>query len=632
MCGIAGIVAPGPAGGAEESRVTGMLETLRHRGPDGFGRETRGRAVLGHARLAIIDLRTGDQPQSDANDRYHVVCNGEIYNYKELRRELESRGHVFRTQSDVEVIPHLYEEMGDRCVDRLRGMFAFALHDVARDRTLLARDRLGKKPLYWARSSGGLAFASEARALAGLDGVDTDLDPEAVDLYLTLQYIPAPWSIHKGIRKLEAATSMAFERDGSVRMHRYWDPLPEPDEGMTEAQALDEIDAVLRESSRIRLRSDVPVSSFLSGGIDSGLVVSYLSEEAPERMSAITVGFGGAPEDEGVLTRSTAVALGVDLEEEHVELDVPSVVNAVVGHMDEPHGDSSCVPTWLVSRAAARRVKVVLSGDGGDEAFAGYATRYSHNLATETLRRWIPGGLRRGLAGGLARIWPRSGRLPRPLRLGNLLDNLSRDLEGAYARDMTVVRPALKARLYGAGLQDALGSFDSTCVLRDAFDRTRGHDPLSRLLYVDRHTYLSEGVIAKVDRMSMAHSLEVRSPLLDQKVVELAARIPSSLKIRGGTGKLCLRKLAARRLPREVVRAKKSGFAPPLAAWIRGPLYPLVRERLAGGALSSLLDLDVARRLLEEHKAGRRDWARPLWLLFVLASWADARCPAGIAT
>ncbi|NRA96625.1 MAG: asparagine synthase (glutamine-hydrolyzing), partial [Planctomycetes bacterium] len=451
MCGIAGIVAPRVAGPEEESRVAGMLETLRHRGPDGFGCKTRGRAVLGHARLAIIDLKTGDQPQSDANDRYHVVCNGEIYNYKELRAELTARGHVFRTQSDIEVIPHLYDELGDRCVDKLRGMFAFALHDLARDRTLLARDRLGKKPLCWAMTSGGLAFASEARALAILDDVDTDLDPEAVDLYMTLQYIPAPWSIHKGVRKLEAATLMAFEADGTVRKHRYWDPLPIPDESMTEEQALHALDAVLRKSASIRLRSDVPVSTFLSGGIDSGLVVSYLAEEASERMSAVTVGFGGAPEDERSLTRTTAKALGVNLDEETVDLDVPRVVGEVVGHMDEPHGDSSCVPMWVVSRAASRRVKVVVSGDGGDEAFGGYATRYSHNLATERLRRWMPGGLRRPLAGGLARIWPRGTKLPRPMRLGNILDNLAREFEDAYARDMTVVRPELKDRLYGPG-------------------------------------------------------------------------------------------------------------------------------------------------------------------------------------
>jgi len=587
--------------------------------------------VLGHARLAIIDLQTGDQPQSDAGDRYHIVCNGEIYNYRELRRELEDRGHRFRTESDIEVIPHLYEEMGDACVDKLRGMFAFALHDTERDRTLLVRDRLGKKPLYWARSPQGLVFASEARALAEVDGVDTGLDPEAVDLYLTLQYIPAPWSIYRGVRKLEAATAMAVERDGSVTMRRYWDPLPEPDEAMTEQAAMDRLDGVLREASRIRLRSDVPVSTFLSGGIDSGLVLSYLGEEAEEPLSAVTVGFGDAPEDERPLTRMTAAAVGVELHEEVVPLHPASLLEDVVGAMDEPHGDSSCVPMWIVSRAAAQRVKVVVSGDGGDESFGGYATRYSQNLFLDRWRSRLPAGLRRSVIGGLAGIWPGSARLPRPLRLGNVLHNLARDLEGAYARDMSVVRPELKRQLYAGSLRTTWTGFDATSPIRAAFERTRDADPLSRLLYVDRHTYLSEGVIAKVDRMSMAHSLEVRSPLLDQEMVELAATIPSRLKVAQGVGKVCLRKLAARRLPEEVVGAKKAGFAPPLAAWIRGPLHDLVLERLEDGPLGSMVDTGVARRLLEEHRSGRRDWSRPLWLMTVLATWARVRHPAEVS-
>jgi len=629
VCGIAGIVSEGQVGPAEEQRVGAMLETLRHRGPDGFGRMVLGRAVLGHARLAIIDLTTGDQPQSDADRRFHVVCNGEIYNYQELRRELEGRGHVFRTQSDIEVIPHLYAEMGDACVEKLRGMFAFALHDTVRNRTLFARDRLGKKPLYWARAQGGVAFASEARALTVLDDVDLSLDPEAVDLYLTLQYVPAPWSIHKGVRKLPAATTLAVEADGRMVERRYWDPMPSAEATMDMATAVDALDVELREASRIRLRSDVPVSTFLSGGIDSGLVVSYLAEES-DGLAAVTVGFGDAPEDERSLTRLTARATGVDLREEVVELDVAQTVEDVLSHLDEPHGDSSCVPTWVVSKVAAESVKVVISGDGGDEAFGGYATRYSHNLATERMRAWVPKVLRRSVVAALAGAWPHRPWMPRPLRLKQVLANLARELEGAYARDMTIVRPDLKARLYGESMRHGLRGFDSTCVINDAFRRVPDADPLSRLLYVDRHTYLSEGVIAKVDRMSMAHSLEVRSPLLDQEIVELAARVPSALKLSGGVGKQCLRRLADRRLPREVVTARKQGFAPPLASWLRGPLHDTVRERLGAGALDGIIDPSASRRLLEEHRSGRSDWSRPLWLLFVLSSWCGAPRLAGV--
>ena len=634
MCGIAGLIARTPVGPAEEARVRGMLETLQHRGPDGFGQETRGCAVLGHARLAIIDLHTGDQPQSDQAGRYWVVCNGEIYNYQELRAELESRGHVFRTQSDIEVIPHLYEEMGDACVEKLRGMFAFALHDLDRERTLLARDRLGKKPLCYAVLPDAFAFASEPRALAVLDGVDLTPDLEAVDLYLTWQYVPAPWTIHRGIRKLPPASVMSVERDGRVAIRRYWDPIPTPEADLGMDGALGQLDATIREASRIRLRSDVPVSTFLSGGIDSGLVVSYLAEEASEALAAVTVGFANATEDERSLTRLTAKHVGLRLEEEVLDLDVLDVVEQVVRHMDEPLGDASCVPTWLVSKVAADRVKVVISGDGGDESFAGYATRYSHNRTISRLRRILPRILRRSAVSGAAKLWPKDARLPRFLRLSNVLRSLSLELEDAYALDMSIFRPELKDALYAPSFKEQLDGFDARCILDDAFKNTRGLDPVARLLHVDRHTYLAEGVIPKVDRMSMAPSLEVRSPLLDQEVVELACRIPTSLKLDGGTGKLCLRKLAERRLPREVVHAKKAGFAPPLSQWMRGPLADVLRDRLTASDsfVGGFLDRTAVTRLVDEHLQGRRDRARPLWLLLVLETWAASRTLAGVAT
>lgn len=630
MCGIAGVMVHGPAGLEDEAVVRDMLATLKHRGPDGFGCETVDQAVLGHARLAIIDLESGDQPQADESGRFHVVVNGEIYNYRELRADLEARGHRFRTQSDIEVIPHLYAEMGDAFVDRLRGMFAIALYDRKKRRLVLVRDRLGKKPLCYAMLKNGIAFSSEPRALTVAPGVDLEPDPEAIELYLTYQYVPAPWSIYRGIKKVPAATLVSLESDGRLQSRRYWDPLPAPDASITEDAALERLDGVLREASKLRLRSDVPVGSFLSGGIDSGLVVSYLMEET-DALEAVTVGFPGTAEDERHLTRLTAEATGVALREELVEIDVAPLVNEVLGFMDEPNGDSSCIPTWIVSKATASSVKVAISGDGGDESFAGYASRYRQNRNINRLRAVVPRFLRRPLVGTAARLAPKGDRLPRVLRWKNILTSLSREVEDAYALDMSIFRPETKGRLYAPGFRDALGNFDASRIIREPFRRAQGADLLSQLLYVDRHTYLGEGVLAKVDRMSMAHSLEVRSPLLDQEVVELAAVLPPALKLRGHVGKHCLRALAARRLPRKVVEAKKSGFSPPLPGWLRGPLKPMLEERVLDRSSfsSELFNQDAVRAMLAEHVEGRRNHARPLWLLLVLESWAATRRPAG---
>ena len=390
MCGIAGLFEAGGLPAEATESVRRMLEAMQHRGPDGAHTQDFDSAVLGHARLAIIDLATGDQPQSDETGRIQVVVNGEIYNYRELRAELEARGHRFRTQSDIEVIPHLYREHGLDFVDHLRGMFAIALLDRERNRLVLVRDRVGKKPLYFAQFGGRTAFASEARCLEVGLGLDLSIDPEAVAHYLTWQYVPAPWSGRREVRKLEPATMLVVEADGHCTKRRYWEDLPRVDEGLVGEALLDRLEATLDEAARLRLRADVPLAAFLSGGIDSGLVCAALAREAPD-LSAITVRFQGAEEDEGELTRATAGHLGMELAEEEATSDLLTTVDRVLQHLDEPLGDASCVPTFIVCEAAARRVKVALSGDGGDEAFAGYPVRYGHNLATQRLRRLLPG-------------------------------------------------------------------------------------------------------------------------------------------------------------------------------------------------------------------------------------------------
>ncbi len=616
---------PGGAGEGDGELVREMLLALRHRGPDGSRVEERGGATLGHARLAIIDLETGDQPQSDESGRIRVVVNGEIYNYVELRRDLEARGHRFRTRSDVEVIPHLYRERGEAFVEDLRGMFAIALHDEERDRLVLVRDRLGQKPLYHAGTEGAFFFASELSAFERIPGLDGAVDPEALDLFFTYQYVPAPWTIRKGVRKLEAGTMLILEADGTSRIRRYWDSRPRVDEGLEGEEALAEVEELLEESSRLRLRSDVPLSLFLSGGIDSGLVAAAVA--GVTKPLALTIAFPGAAEDESEGARLTAEALELPQRIRSVSMGAAETVGRVLEHMDEPHGDASCVPTWVVCREAARGFKVSLSGDGGDESFAGYEDRYTQNLAIDGLRRFLPEGVRRRLFGLLATLLPKGDGLPRFLRWKRISRSLSLQVEDAYHLDMSIVRPSLKRRLYGQDLRRSLGTFDSSLPIRRAFREAGECDLLSRLLYVDRRTWLAEGVLAKVDRMSMAHSLEVRSPLLDHRLVEAAARIPSTLKLRGGRGKRLLRELAKKRLPPDVVRAPKAGFAPPLAEWLRGDLGRLFQESvLASDArLGDLLEMNVVRELFSAHGAGKENHARPLWVLLVMETWLRRR-------
>ncbi|HYC78222.1 MAG TPA: asparagine synthase (glutamine-hydrolyzing) [Planctomycetota bacterium] len=622
MCGVAGLWAAGGARPEHVDLVGRMLRTLRHRGPDGFSVHAAGSAVLGHARLAIIDLAGGDQPLGNEDGSIQCTFNGEIYNYRELRDELTARGRRLRTQSDTEVIPHLYEEVGDDALKRLRGMFVVALHDARRDRLLLARDRLGKKPLYYARTDFGLAYASEPRALLEVPGVDRAPDAEAVGHFLTWQYVPAPWTIFRGVRKLPAATRLAISADGET-VDEFWNDRPVGGPRLGSDEALARLEATLEEACALRLRADVPLGAFLSGGIDSGLVTTLAARRLAEPLRAVTVGFGTA-DDELPLARLTARHAGARLVERMASVDVAGTVDRVLSHLDEPHGDASCVPTWIVCAEARKDVTVALSGDGGDETFAGYATRYSQQVALERLRGATPRGLRRAFFGAAAAAWPGDARLPRALRLKNVLAAAARDSFEAWAADRTIWSPAAWRAALTPEWRDRLAGFDPYDWPRGFAHHAREGTPLDRLLYLDRRTYLAEGVIAKVDRMSMAHSLEVRSPLLDHEVVELSLRVADVDKLRGGVGKILLRRLADRVLPPEVARARKTGFAPPVAAWLRGPLDAVVRERLldAPTFVGELLSKDAVRGLYERHRAGSRDHSRELWCLLSLETWA----------
>lgn len=632
MCGIAGVF--GYAPGSEPARsqtLRRMVAPLRHRGPDDQGVLTYGTLGLAHARLSILDLSGGHQPIFNEDRTVAVICNGEVYNHRDLRRWLEGRGHVFSTGSDSEVIVHLYEELGEGCVEHLAGMFALAVADFRGRKLVLARDRVGKKPLYLADNGRRIAFASELKALLAGGFLEGDLDPEALDLYLAYGYVPAPWSIFRGATKLPAG-HLAVVGDGGVRIERYWDVAIDPvlasrSASAEEAEALTlELEELLGRAVADRLESDVPLGAFLSGGIDSGVVVALMNAAMAGSGQAVrthTVGFSDRAFDEREDAAAVARALGTDHREYEVTPDLADVLPRIGWHLDEPFADPSVVPTWYVSRETRKRVTVALSGDGGDELFAGYPGRYGMPLWEARVRGLLPDGVRRGVLPGLARRWPRSARLPRPLRLGGFLANVAVDPDRAYFHDRCLIPAQLQERLWGEPLRERQRRFDPFVALEPHLARAPQGDPLARLLYLDFKTWLADDGLVKVDRMSMAHALEVRCPLLDHRVVELAARVPSALKLADGKTKVLLRRVAERRLPAEILSRPKRGFAPPVSRWLRHDLRGFAHDLLLGpdALAGGLFDRQGLRRLLDDHQTGRLEAGWALWSLLMLEVW-----------
>jgi asparagine synthase (glutamine-hydrolysing) len=621
MCGICGIYnltgAP-----VERERLGRMNDTLIHRGPDGAGLFVDGAVGLGHRRLAIIDLHTGEQPMATDDGRLQVVFNGEIYNFRELKQELEAHGHRFRTHSDTEVILHGYRQWGEAVVDRLRGMFAIALWDALNRSLLLVRDRLGKKPLYYHFDGRRLIFGSEMKALLTDETLPRTLDPAAVDAYCSFGYVPSPLAIFKEIRKLPPAHLALVSPEG-MTVRRYWDlDMNHEPEEMPEARALEELREVFDEAVRLRMISDVPLGAFLSGGVDSSAVVASMSLQGGAPVRTAAIGFAEKRFNELEYAEVVASRYGAEHHEFVVRPETLEIIDRLVWHFDEPFADSSAVPTWYVSQMARQRVKVALSGDGGDETFAGYTRRYAMTRFEDGLRRKIPAGLRTALLGPLARIYPRADFLPRPLRLKGFLTNLSLPLEQAYFRDMSFYcKPEAKALLYTPEFAAQVGESRAHEVVGDHFFRNRNSDPVSRAQYVDIHSYLPEDILVKVDRMSMAHSLEVRAPILDHKVMEYAARLPSSQKLRGEESKYIFKKMNEERLPTEILYRKKQGFSVPLDDWLRGELRELAHDSLFGGVLDGLFNPAYVRGLWDAHQSDREHNGTPLWGLLMFSRW-----------
>ncbi len=619
MCGIAGFVDAGGRLGAEEraSLVARMCEVIAHRGPDEQGTQVVGEAALGMRRLSIIDLAGGHQPMSGCDARTTLVFNGEIYNFRDLQRELESRGHRFKTHSDTEAIVHAYEEWGARCVERLRGMFAFAVWDDSKRELFVARDRAGKKPLYYSHTpSGALVFGSELKSLLLHPEVRRETNLEALDAYLTFGYVPDPLSIFRGVHKLPPGHTLAF--DGArARVEQYWDFPFEPDaKPRSEEEYVEELRELLDEAVRIRLVADVPLGAFLSGGVDSSAVVGLMARHTDRPVKTFSIGFREDSFDELKYARVAARHFATDHHEFIVTPDICRVVDDLVWHFDEPFADSSAIPTHAVSRLAREHVKVVLSGDGGDELFAGY-TRYVVDRRRSFFDR-VPRAVRRGL------MMPLSRSLPHGAWGRNYLYANAHDPAGRYINSLAVFTPLGKRGLYSQEFRRALdGRADAFESFREIASRAPAADPLAAMLYLDSKTYLPGDILAKVDRMSMAVSLEARVPLLDHRLMEFAARLPSRLKMRGLETKHLFKRAVRGLVPDEILDRPKQGFGVPVNRWINDELRDYTRDVLMDSRTRSRGHFDPRHLdlLFSEHERGRRDHSTQLWALFVLELW-----------
>jgi asparagine synthase (glutamine-hydrolysing) len=613
MCGIAGFVLR--EGRAEASLVHTMCDQIQHRGPDDEGIYVDRGCGLGMRRLSIIDLSTGHQPISNEDGSTWVVFNGEIYNYQSLRDSLASEGHRFATQSDTETLVHLYEQFGVDGIAQLRGMFAYALWNARRRQMLLVRDRFGKKPLYYSILANGLFFGSELKCLYPA-GVPLEIDDQALRLYLQFSYIPDPLTPYKAIRKLPPGGWLLYDSNGTVHEGQYWNlpqPATEPQPGMTEEIASNRVRDIFDESVRMRMIADVPLGAFLSGGIDSSSVVASMAMQSPERVKTFSIGFEESAFNELPAAALVAKKFNTDHHEIVVRPDSVSLVSKLVNHFDEPFGDSSAIPTFIVSEFAALHVKVALTGDGGDELFAGYESFF----AVDRLRRFdIVPQLARSAVSRFAAIWPYSFYGKNYLRMISRPSPLSRYFELNYAPYFlrkALLRPEWMLPADSAFLSESFRD----CLLPEHADI------VPQAIYFESRAKLTGDMLVKVDRMSMANSLEVRSPLLDYRLAEFAMSIPHQWNMRNGKGKQILLKAVGDRLPPELLRLPKKGFGVPLALWFRGSLRALLWDVLTSKTFfdRNIVSKDFLLHFLKEHDTGRRDNSHWLWMLLMLELW-----------
>ena len=620
MCGIVGIFDTRDRREVSRSLLSRMNETQHHRGPDECGLHVEPGLGLGHRRLSIIDLSTGQQPLFNEDGSVVVTFNGEIYNYQSLIPELVALGHRFRTRSDTEVIVHAWEAWGEACVDRFRGMFAFALWDRNRSTLFLARDRLGVKPLYYALlRDGTLVFGSELKSLLAHDGLEREIDPCAVEEYFALGYVPEPRTIFKQAKKLSPAHTLTIRRGaGFAAPVEYWNPRFTLDATPSVPDAMRELSARLDESVRLRMIADVPLGAFLSGGVDSSAVVASMAAVSAEPVNTCSISFADPAYDESRYARQVAELYHTRHFVDRIESEDFDLIDELARLYDEPFADSSAIPTYRVCQLARKRVTVALSGDGGDENFGGYR-RYRMHVSEERVRGLLPLTLRRPIFGLLGHAYPKADWAPRMLRAKSTFQALGRDSVEAYFVGVSILRDDMRDQLFTDSFRSELAGYRAVEVFHRHARQADTADPLALVQYLDLKTYLVGDINTKVDRASMAHSLEVREPLMDHPLVEWLATLPSSMKIRGHEGKWLLKKAMEPRLPREILYRPKMGFAVPLARWFRGPLRQRVKDALLGERLADTgyFDQRYLRHLVDQHQSGIRDHSAPLWTLLM---------------
>ena len=620
MCGIAGIV-PARDARVDERVLVAMRDIQRHRGPDEAGLYLGDGVGLGHRRLSIIDLSHGQQPMVDEAAGLALVYNGELYNFRELKAELEAGGTTFESRSDTEVLLRAWQRWGEDCLPRLVGMFAFAMWDMRAKRIFLARDPIGIKPLYYGFTQrGDLVFASELKGLLAHPDVAREIDPQALEDYMAFGYVPDPKSIYRGIHKLPAGHWLAWRAGEPESVPRqYWDVPFRLDAGIGPSDAEAQLRKMLDDSVAGQMISDVPLGAFLSGGVDSSAVVASMARVSLQPVRTCSIGFDHGGFDETAYARRVAEHLHTRHFEKRVDAEDYTLLDTLAATYDEPFADDSALPTYRVCELARMQVTVALSGDGGDENFAGYRN-YRLHLHECAVRARIPRGVRNPLFGGLGRIYPKADWAPRPLRAKTTFQALARDDVEAYFHTVSTTPADLRQKLYSLDFKRELQGYGALEVFRDHAEHAPTNDPLSLAQYLDFKTWLPGDILTKVDRASMAHSLEVRVPLLDHRLVAWASSLPPDLKLRNGTGKYIFKKMLEPDLPHDVLYRTKMGFSTPLAAWLRGPLAQQTRTALLSGAVADCGYFDPAtlELLVNQHESGRRDHGTTLWKLLML--------------
>jgi asparagine synthase (glutamine-hydrolysing) len=620
MCGICGVVDLNSSECVNSEIIRHMCQSLTHRGPDDEGYYEKDGISLGMRRLSIIDIVQGHQPISNEDKTIWIVFNGEIYNFQELKLNLEKTGHIFSTSSDTEVIVHLYEELGIGCVNHLNGMFAFAIWDQKKRQIFIARDHLGIKPLFYCYQKNRLIFGSEIKAILEFPHIEQEIDLKALDQFLSIEYILAPRTIYTGIKKLPPGHFLIFN-DRGLYIKRYWEVNAAPIH-LDRSSYIEQARSLLSDAIKKQMVSDVPLGAFLSGGIDSSSVVAYMSQASVEPIQTFSVGFEDTTYNELPYSREVASRFGTRHHEEILFPDIQSLLVKLVTHFDEPFGDFSIFPTYLVSTVARKYVKVALSGDGGDEVFGGYDTYLANSM--DHIYKRLPGFIRSNLLPRIMDSIP-----PRPVKKG-VINKAKRMVEGAsldpclqHVRWMIFANQKTRENMYHPDFFNALDEWSILPVFSDYFDQAKDFSPLAQQQYVDIKTYLADDILVKVDRMSMATSLETRVPLLDYRLVEFALNIPDGLKIARGKTKIILREAVQHLLPSKVLKKPKEGFSIPLKDWLRGPLKPVMMDLIGPESIrrQGYFNHETVSKMIEDHMNQRANHSHRLWALMVFEIW-----------